>query len=234
MREDGRQAVQRPVQPKSATDVEVSYSFVVSREYLDASEFVLSEHVVVEVDGYDVGLPGGRIWRFHLADFHSRGDDSTGVRELEPAAATSRRDSKIHAAPQQPSEGGALIEFSELTPDLDGQQVVVRFEVATCYRISGAVPTGQVASFGIDPVLPPGSPRFMVLVSGDLADLMTRFGCGPHPVFSTKGLVMEASGKIKVFPAREEASHEGPSYQLNIRDWRGFRITRMAKPPGAH
>ena len=133
-----------------------------------------------------------------------------------------------------PKQEPRRIEISEISPDLDGEQVLMRFEVATSYRISGIVPSGQVPSFGIGPVLPNGSPRFMVLVSGDLADLMTRFRYGPHePVSSKRGLVMEAAGKIRVFPARKDASHEGPSYQLNIRDWKGFRIIRLVKPHGA-
>ena len=71
-----------------------------------------------------------------------------------------------------------------------------------------------------------------VLVSGDLADVMNRFGLDDTSK-TVKGVVMEATGKITVFPAAKDSPEKGPSYQLNIRDWKRFRIIPDPKPRGA-
>ena len=106
------------------------------------------------------------------------------------------------------------------------------FTIADEFMISGGVPIGQVASFGIRPKLEPDAKRFSVLVSGELADLMNRFGLGAD-VNRAKGIVIQATGKITVFPAPKEATDNRPSYQLNISDWRKFRVVPDPKPNGA-
>ena len=118
------------------------------------------------------------------------------------------------------------VEISELSPDLDGANVVMSFRVAKTYWISGIVPKGQPRSFGITPVLKPSDPRFSVLVTGDLADVMERFGYAPpRPGDSAAGLMIRARGKIRVYPAPRAKPKSGSSYQLQIRDWKGFRVT---------
>lgn len=122
------------------------------------------------------------------------------------------------------------IEIAELGPQHNGKDVRMTFTVVETYQISGSVPVGQVPSFGITPALAEGSPRFGVLVSGDLADVMYRFDMvGPSE--RAKGKVMEATGKITVFPAPKDNPEKGPSFQLNIRDWKGFKIVPDPKPP---
>ena len=116
---------------------------------------------------------------------------------------------------------------SELTPELDGKEVTMTFEVAETYAISGAVPVGSVP-FGLRPVLQDDSTRLSVLVSGELADVMGRFNMAP-PSGSANGKTIEASGQITVFkPAKDEADQR-ISYQLNIRDWKKFRLAPSGK-----
>ena len=54
---------------------------------------------------------------------------------------------------------------------------------------------------------------------------MRRFGL-LRPSDPAKGLVIKARGKIRAFEARTTGPHpnKGPTYQLNIREWKGFRI----------
>lgn len=128
----------------------------------------------------------------------------------------------VHASDEK---GPRHVEISELSPDLDGATVVMSFKVSKTYWISGTVPTGQPRSFGITPVVKPTDARFSVLVSGDLADVMDRFGYAPpRPGDPAAGLTIRACGKIRVYPAPEVEPQSGPSYQLQIRDWRTFRI----------
>ena len=124
------------------------------------------------------------------------------------------------------------IACAELGPQHNGKDVTMSFTVAGTYWISGTVPVGQTPSFGITPVLAEGSPRFGVLVSGDLADVMNRFNLAA-PTLSAKGLVIEATGRMSVHPAPPDHPAAGPSYQLNIRDWKKFRIIPAPKPRGA-
>ena len=141
------------------------------------------------------------------------------------AVATSAAEPAKDAVKSTPPHIG----IAELGPQHDGQEVHMTFTVAETYVISGSVAVGQVPSFGITPALAEGSPRFGVLVSGDLADIMYRFGIDA-PSGSAKGIVMEATGKITVFPAPKDNAEKGQSFQLNIRDWKGFRI--IPDPPG--
>jgi hypothetical protein len=62
-----------------------------------------------------------------------------------------------------------------------------------------------------------------VLVSGDLAEVIDRMDMAA-PRNTAKGVVMEATGKLTVFPASQDALDNQPSYQLNIGDWKRFRI----------
>ncbi|MEZ6057634.1 MAG: hypothetical protein R3C01_13115 [Planctomycetaceae bacterium] len=134
----------------------------------------------------------------------------------------------VFAAAAEPEKDGVMtnpphIVIADLDPRLDGQEVTMAFTIADEYMISGSVPVGQVPSFGIRPKLDDDENRFSVLVSGDLADLMYRFGLGAD-VNRAKGVVIQATGKITVFPALKDATDQRPSYQLNIRDWQKFRI----------
>lgn len=115
------------------------------------------------------------------------------------------------------------ITAAELVPGLDGKEVTMAFTVENAYLISGSVPKGAFPSFGITPALKEGTPRFSVLVSGDLANLMDRFGM-MTPTDAAKGRVIQATGMITVFPAPKNAPAQGPSYRFNIRDWKRFRI----------
>jgi hypothetical protein len=124
------------------------------------------------------------------------------------------------------------IACAELGPQHNGKDVTMSFTVAGTYWISGTVPVGQTPSFGITPVLAEGSPRFGVLVSGDLADVMNRFNLAA-PSNVAMGLVIEATGQITVFPAPDGNPAAGPSFQLTIRDWKKFRIIPDPKPRGA-
>lgn len=117
------------------------------------------------------------------------------------------------------------IAVSELTPEHDGQEVVMSFRIAGTYWISGGVPKGQPRSFGITPVVQESDPRFSVLVSGDLADVMERFGFAPpSPGDPASGLIMEAQGKIRAYPPPESQPEKGVSYKLVLRDWKQFRF----------
>lgn len=130
--------------------------------------------------------------------------------------------------PAQASNGKSPrhVEVSDLAPHLDGGSVVMSFKVANTHGISGAVPNGQPGSFGITPVVKPSDPRFSVLVMGDLADLMGRFGYAPpRPSDPARGLRIEARGEIRYYPAPEPDPSKGPSFVLRIHDWKGFRIT---------
>lgn len=113
------------------------------------------------------------------------------------------------------------ITAAELTPELDGKEVTMAFEVVETYFISGLVPVGSVPSFGITPVQQNPAYRFSVLVSGDLADVMYRFGATNPGSDSVKGRIIQATGRIKLFP---EAPGRKASYQFNIRDWKKFNL----------
>ena len=110
---------------------------------------------------------------------------------------------------------------AELTPELDGKEVTMAFEVADFYPLTGTVPVGQVPSFGMTPVQMNPAYRFSVLVSGDLADVMYRFGMTSSGEHSARGRVMQATGRLRLFPA--EAGRK-VSYQLHIRDWKKFHL----------
>jgi len=138
------------------------------------------------------------------------------------------------AAPRhrKPSEAPTppYIVKTDLNPKLDGKEVEMAFQIEGTYMIDGSVPLGQFPTFGIQPVQERGAPRFSVTVSGDLADLMNRFGMlGPNQK-DAKGRVLQATGKITVFPAPKNSPNQGPSYQLNLRDWKRFRIVPPPKP----
>ncbi len=99
------------------------------------------------------------------------------------------------------------------------------FQIAKTYGIGGGVPKGHTRSFGITPVAAESDPRFSVLVSGELAAVMERFGYAPpQPGDPAAGLTCRARGKIRVFPAPKDQPDRGPSYQLQIIDWKEFRI----------
>jgi len=136
----------------------------------------------------------------------------------------------VHASDEKEPQ---QVEISELSPDLDGANVVMSFRVVKTYWISGTVPKGQPRSFGITPAVKPSDPRFSVLVSGDLADVMERFGYAPpRPGDPAAGLMIRARGKIRVYPAPKARPKSGLSYQLQIRDWQGFRVTSRLKSDG--
>ena len=127
------------------------------------------------------------------------------------------------------------IEVSQLTPEFDDNEVIIRFEVAKTYWISGTVPKGQSRSFGIEAVTNAQEPRFSVLVIGELANAMERFGYAPPQSGDpARGLNIEARGKIKVYPAPKSAPEKGPSYEFRIADLSGFRITSPLIAKGRH
>ncbi len=121
------------------------------------------------------------------------------------------------------------IAIADLAPQLAGQEVSMVFTVAVTYRISGAVPVGQVPSFGIRPVLAPDAKRFSVLVSGELADVMYRLDL-VAPSKSARGMMIRATGELRFYPAPENAPEKGASYQLHIRDWRKLRVIGRRDP----
>ena len=123
-------------------------------------------------------------------------------------------------------------EISQLAPSFDGTDVVITFKVTKCYRISGGVPKGRVPTFGIEAVTAESDPRFSVSVCGELADAMGRFGFGPtRSEDSLTGLVIEARGKIRMYPAPKNATEKGPSYSFIIDDWKGFKIKPTSERP---
>lgn len=124
------------------------------------------------------------------------------------------------------------IEIAQLDPSFDGTDVVMSFKVTKCYRISGGVPKGRVPTFGIEAVTVESDPRFSVLVGGELADAMGRFGFGPtRGENSLTGFVIEARGKIRMYPAPKDAAEKGPSYSFIIEDWKGFRFKPTSERP---
>ena len=104
------------------------------------------------------------------------------------------------------------------------------FTVEEAHRISGSVPVGQVPSFGITPVRGDINPRFSVLVCGDVADLMERFGIYSPALPLSNGIMIRATGKLEVFPPPADRPDKGVSYQLAIRDWKGFRVLPKNNP----
>ena len=114
--------------------------------------------------------------------------------------------SPVHRNQPAPAEPPYIV-TEELNPKLDGKEVTMSFAIRETYMISGSVPIGQFPSFGISPVLKKGSPRFGVLVGGDLANLMDRFGALDPSPNDFKGRWMQATGKITVFPALKNEAH---------------------------
>ena len=122
------------------------------------------------------------------------------------------------------------LSISELKPEHDGQEVEMAFTVKESYFISGSVPVGQVPSFGITPERDEGDPRFSVLVCGDVADLMERFGIYSPALPLSNGITIQATGKLTVFPPPADQPDKGVSYQLAIRDWKEFRVLPKNTP----
>ena len=61
---------------------------------------------------------------------------------------------------------------------------------------------------------------------------MGRFGFGPtRGEDSLTGLVIEARGKIRMYPAPKNAFEKGPSYSFIIDNWKGFRIKPTSERP---
>ena len=135
--------------------------------------------------------------------------------------------------PDQKAEEPILpvsLSISELKPEHDGQEVEMTFTVKEAHGISGSVPVGQVPSFGITPVRDDSDPRFSVLVCGDVADLMERFGIFSPALPLSNGITIRATGKLTVFPPPADHPDKVVSYQLAIRDWRGFRVLPKNTP----
>lgn len=117
------------------------------------------------------------------------------------------------------------VELSELTPALDGVEIVVRFRIGKVIWLSGGVPKGGIRTFSIVPMAGKSDPRFSALIMGDLARVMDRFGYSPpqskHPLI---GKSIELRGKIRMSPPPKKAPEKGPVYSLRASDWRGFRL----------
>jgi hypothetical protein len=156
-----------------------------------------------------------RIWLLTLL----LAGQSISVFGQTPAAPATGQDSEV------PSP--RYVEIAELGPHHDKQEVTMTFIIEEEYEISGTVPVGQVRSFGIRPKLNRDVPQLNVLVMGDLANIMYRFGFGTN---RAKGVVIRATGKITVFPAPNGEPDKQPTYQLNISDWKKFRIIPDPNP----
>ena len=117
------------------------------------------------------------------------------------------------------------LQISDLATLEEGEEAIVRFKVRNTFWMSGSVPKGQARSFGIQPVIGSTDVRISVLVVGELADAMERFGFAPpNPGDRLAGATIEARGKVFVYPASGKALEKGASYQLRIGDLKGFRI----------
>jgi hypothetical protein len=120
------------------------------------------------------------------------------------------------------------VEIADLGTQHNGKEVVMKFKVKGTHMdwTPVTLTPGQayaIRSFKMTAVAPEGSPRFSVLVSGDLADVMGRFGMSEGSD-TVKGIVVKAAGKITVFPAPKDDPTKGKSFQLHIHDWKLFRI----------
>ena len=141
-------------------------------------------------------------------------------------AVTQAEDEKTDNVTQEASR----IEVSQLTPEFDGTEVVIQFRVEKTVWLSGSVPAGQARSFLIETGKRKSEQPFSVLVFGEIADAMERFRYAPPQHGDpARGLVIEARGKIKVFPPPKSAPKNGPSYQFQISDLGGFQITSRPK-----
>ena len=122
------------------------------------------------------------------------------------------------------------VRVSELTPDLDGTEVIMRFTIEKTIWLSGSVPKDRARSFMIETSANSDEPPFSVLVMGEIADAMERFRYAPPQHGDpARGLVVEARGYIKVYAAPEKSPNKETSYQLRIADLNGFRITARPK-----
>ena len=150
------------------------------------------------------------------------------VRDLEQRLDTAGEDANA-----EPDEGKPRhIRVADLTPGDDGADVIMSFKVGKTHWLSGGVPEGHARTFQITPVVAESDPRFSVLVSGELAAVMERFGYAPPgPGDPAAGITLRARGKIRVFPASKNAAEGGASYQLQISDWKEFRVLRTQTQP---
>lgn len=125
------------------------------------------------------------------------------------------------------------VRISELTPEFDGEEIITRFTIENTVWLSGIVPKGRARSFIIETGEHEGEPPFSVFVMGEVADAMERFRYAPpQSPNRARGLVVEARGKIKVYPAQKDSPDSGPSYQFTITDLTGFNITAQAEGAG--
>jgi hypothetical protein len=111
-----------------------------------------------------------------------------------------------------------------------GKEVKVVFRVGQAFVLDRSVPMGELPPFGLvpeaeafaSPDAEKASPRFHVLVSGELVKVMERLGvnyCKPDEFF--KGRDIEVVGTITQIPTQGR-----PSYELWVSDWKKFRIVK--------
>lgn len=122
-----------------------------------------------------------------------------------------------------------LVEIADLHPGLDNQEVEMAFIINEEYMISGNVPVGHVASFGIEPQLKSGEPKLSVLVSGDCADALSRSGLGPD-LNQAKGVIIQAVGRLVLVPPPKDRPNDQLTYQLRINDWKKCRVLSRMRP----
>ncbi|MGB0579570.1 MAG: hypothetical protein ACPGVU_07710 [Limisphaerales bacterium] len=134
-----------------------------------------------------------------------------------------------HSTPKQEpkaeSSNPKKFNIADLKPSLAGMEIVMTFKVRKVIWLSGAVPKGGIRSFAIEGVGGDSAPRFSVLVMGDLARSMDRFGFSPprskHPMI---GKFIEIRGQLRAWPAPTSKPEKGPSYSLRASDPKGFRL----------
>jgi hypothetical protein len=113
--------------------------------------------------------------------------------------------------------------MSEFTPEHNGREVTISFEVAYTQSVAG-LRDGEFPTLVLHYVRKSKSERVVIYARGDLADVLHRLSYSGKD--DLKGRTITASGKVDAHEVIGEDGNKLPLYELTLRDWKKFRILR--------
>jgi hypothetical protein len=115
------------------------------------------------------------------------------------------------------------VRTSDFTPQLNGQDVTVTFEVAYTQHVAGAR-DGEFPTLLIHHLKTIPSDRVVIYVKGDLADVLHRVDRVGKD--SLKGRRITATGTVVAREVLDDAGIKKPLFELELCDWRKFQVIR--------
>jgi hypothetical protein len=124
--------------------------------------------------------------------------------------------------PAQATEPPSVV-AADLKPDLDGKEVAMTIEVGEISPFESNEPKAAAPAIRIQPATKEGLPKYSVVISGDLAELMGRFDT-VVPSTALAGRFIQVSGRIAVSFSKGDGDDRKPSYEITVNDWKKFRL----------